>query len=255
MEVVEVSAPVAITPAGVANMPQRQFQKEIKAIESVRVLNAICSKLKDDDEEKMKKKSQATKRKMFLVRRAAEAENPDEFKARIALEPRYSTLTSLAKKMQQIKDKKRLRIVTKRIEELQKSGELKKKVRVEGTGTRVEKTFVYAKTKTNDELGRSGKEYTKLVWEGAEYEEQDRRIRKRRIRDEAAEGEDTTNNKRPKNRWILALEQAKKELNVNGLVIVRREALDRDDEKQVLGERVYKRAREIMEESKNEETN
>lgn len=250
MDVVEVSAPVVVPPSTIAQLPSRQFQKEIAGIESVRLLNAINNKLKDDDTDAAKK-YQIVKRKTALVRKASAAEDTEEFKARIAAETRYSTLASLAKKMQSDKDKKRLRIVSRRIEELQKSGELKKKVRVEGTGTRVEKTFVYAKTKANDELGRSGKEYKKWVWEGAEYEVQDRRIRKRRIREEL-EGADEKP-KRPKNRWILALEQAKQELKVTGLVIVRREALDRTDEKQVLGERVYKRAREIMDKSKNEE--
>lgn len=246
MEVVAEAQPPSISTATMLlGMDTESFKNEVNCMDNVREINVLLGKVEDGT-----RRHALEKRKLILIRNAGAVEDLEEFKARVADEKRYSALTSLGKIMQTAKDKKRLRIVSRRIEELQKSGELKKKVRVEGTGTRVEKTFVYARTKANDDLGRSGKEYKKWVWEGAEYEYQDRRIRKRRIQDENTQDENKP--KRPKNKWLQALDQAKQELGVSGLVIVRREALDREDEKQILGERVYKRARAILDKAKAE---
>lgn len=179
----------------------------------------------------------------ILVRDVDESPTLDEFKARVDLTTSYDALSRLASRAVKKKDKGRLKIITKRIKEVTDEGKSKRRVRVSGTGTRVEKEFTYTDNRINREKGVAGKTYTRYVWEDAEYEWIDRTPRRRRIHDE-------NNETKNDNIWIKAVREARKEMNIQGLVPIRREAKDPDDEQQILGERLYLRAREIMTELK-----
>lgn len=206
----------------------------------IKIMNAVEAQGGD------KQKIQILVKRMRVLRRDVLDTTDDvEFKSRIDHETNYATLSKVASKVAKDKDKKRLRIVNKRITDLHRDGQVTKRVRVEGTGTRVEKEFTYANSRVNQMNGLAGKTYTRTVWEGAEYEYVPRNIRKRHVRttDEAS--------KKPPNKWILALQKARAEMGITGLVPVRREAKDRNDEQQILGERLYLRAREIMAEQKD----
>jgi len=257
MEAVTTGEPTPVEAEAVVPLTNKQLQKQIKGIDKISVLTALLADLEASadvsPEDAALRHKMIQKRTNSLLNSSFLVKDDKEFKDRVAAETRYQSLSNLARKTHSARDKRRLAIVTKRIDEMQKSGELKKKVRVPGTGERVEKTFVYNDSVQNKKLGRVGKEYKKWVWEGAEYAEEVRKVNKRRIRPVDREGNNVVT-KRPKNRWILAIEQAKKEMDLTGLVIVRREALDRQDENQLIGEKVYKRARQIMDENAAKDT-
>lgn len=206
----------------------------------VKIMNAVVAQDENDQRTQVVKK-----RIKALSRDATNTTDDNEFKNRINYETNYATLSKIASKVAKDQDKKRLRIVNKRITDLHKDGQVTKRVRVEGTGTRVEKEFTYANSRVNQMNGLAGKTYTRAIWEGAEYEYVPRNIRKRHVRTT----EDAS--KKPPNKWILALQKARAEMGITGLVAVRREAKDRNDEQQILGERLYLRAREIMTEQKD----
>lgn len=251
MDSVTTGEPLPVEAEAVVPLTNKQLQKQIKGVDSMKVLDALLADLEIDanvsEEDSAIRRAMIQKRTTALLRNTFSVKDNAEFKARVKAETRYQPLANLARKVHAARDKTRLSVVTKRIDEMQKSGQLKKKVRVPGTGERVEKTFVYNDSVQNKKLGRVGKEYKKWVWEGAEYVEEVRKVNKRRIHPIDEDGNKVAT-KRPKNRWILAIEQAKNEMGLTGLVIVRREAADREDEKQLIGEKVYKRAREIMDE-------
>jgi hypothetical protein len=186
------------------------------------------------------------KRITKLVRSAGNQEDFGEFKARVNEETRFSTLNRYRRDYANSGDEARLKLVNRRMQEILKNGGIKTRTRKEGTGERVEKTFTYSDSPSNRKLNRAGVEYKKWVWEGAEYVEVDRKIRKRRIKREKTEDEPP----KKKNMWIEAVQRAKVEFEAPAFLIVRREAKDPEDPIQQIGVRVYKRALEIMVELK-----
>ena len=217
MEAVATGEPVPIEAEAVVPLTNRQLQKQIKGINNMKVITALLADLEVDTkvspEDAALRRTMIQKRTTSLLNSSFIVKDDKEFKDRVAAETRYQSLSNLARKTHSARDKRRLAIVTKRIDEMQKSGELKKNVRVPGTGERIENTFVYKDSVQNQKLGRVGKEYKKWVWQGAEYTEEVRKVNKRRIRPVDAEGNNIVT-KRPKNRWILAIEQAKKEMSL-----------------------------------------
>ena len=194
-------------------------------------------------------------------------ENAKEFAVLLGLESRFTTLNRIGRKMAEEGDERRLRAVNTRLQELAAGGVLKTRRRKEGTGELQEQELEYKDTPTNRKLDRVGKTYKRVYYKDAEYEEVQRRVRRRKIRrkdddDAGADGDaednggkakkqkDKTKKKRSTNLWIDSVAQAKKELDAPRFLIVRREAPDPSNEVQVLGAKVYKRAMEIMAVSK-----
>jgi hypothetical protein len=233
----------------------RTFKQSLKEITKTKTL----VKLRDaaQEQENIEYVGYITKHLEKLIKNAQKQEDNSEFKQLIQLETKYATLNRYARYYQQQGDDVRLRVVSRRLQELVKGGGLKARRRKEGTGTRVEKTFVYNDTLSNRKLERVGKEYKKWVWEDAEYEEVDRKIRRRKIKKrpagtESSEGEEPPKKKR-RNFWIEAIALAKTELKAPAFLIVRREAKDPKDPTQKLGVKVYERAVKIMAELKEKE--
>lgn len=221
-------------------MPINELRNYCDGQTCVTTLAKISDKIDTNDDTKL---DIVARRVRVLVRDVDEASTLDEFNARVDMIVSYNILSRLAGNAVKKKDKGRLRIVTKRINKVTEEGRAKRRVRVSGTGTRVKKEFTYIDNRINREKGIVGKTYTRDVWEDAEYEMVDRVPRRRRIRDE---GDETKND----NVWVKAIREARREMNVHGLVPLRREAKDPNDEQQILGERLYLRAREIMNELK-----
>lgn len=112
-----------------------------------------------------------------------------------------------------------------------------------GSGTKTEVQLVYKDTPGNRKLGRVGQSYTKVLYENAEVEDVQRRLRRRKRA--AATGT------RQGNSWIRAVMQAKAELGAPGFLIIRKQAPEAPaggaaDPAAELGARVYARAKEIM---------
>lgn len=116
------------------------------------------------------------------------------------------------------------------------------KRRVPNTGTREEIEAVYKDTASNQKLNRVGQTYKKVVYTNSEFEETKRFKMRRRRRNLNAD----PNKPVHKNLWIDSIGIAKAELNTPKLVIVRKAITDPTDESQVLGNKVYLRAKEIM---------
>ena len=231
------------TPVKIVKLDERMFKRTVNETSKVKTLLRIQALATEASDEKQL--DVTNKRIRQLVRDATRQEDIREFKARIALESRYTTLNRYRSKYIAESNAERLRAINRRIQELLAEGSLKTRRRKPNTGARVERTFKYTDTTTNQKLGRVGKEYKRVVWEDAEYEEFDRKIRKRRIKKpELAEGEEAP----PKrlNLWIEAVRDAKLEFDAPKFLIVRREATDPNDAVQKIGVKVYKRAIEIM---------
>ena len=188
-----------------------------------------------------------TKRIAKLVRSADRQESTKEFKARINMETRFGRLNNLRNKYVADANAERLRIVSKRLQNLLHEGQLKVTRRKPDTGKRVEKTFTYANSSGNKKLNRVGTEYKRMVWEEAEYEQVDRGVRKKRIKVEKDPDAPKTTNM-----WISSITRAKEEIGAPAFLIVRREVKDPSDPNQKLGVELYKRAKEIMAELKEE---
>ncbi len=116
------------------------------------------------------------------------------------------------------------------------------KRRVPNTGTREEIEAVYKDTASNQKLNRVGQTYKKVIYTNSEFEETKRFKMRRRRRNLNAD----PNKPVHKNLWIDSIGLAKAELNTPKLVIVRKAITDPADESQVLGNKVYLRAKEIM---------
>ncbi len=233
----------------------REFKQTLKQITKTKTLVKLQEAAQK--EENTQYAGYITKHLERLVKNAQKQEDISEFKQLIQQETKYATLNRYARYYQQQGDDIRLRVVNRRLQELVKGGGLKARRRKEGTGTRVEKTFVYNDTLSNRKLERVGKEYKKWVWEGAEYEEVDRKIRRRKIKkrpagSESSEGDEPPKKKR-RNFWIEAIALAKTELKAPAFLIVRREAKDPEDPTQKLGVKVYEHAVKIMAELKEKE--
>ena len=116
------------------------------------------------------------------------------------------------------------------------------KRRVPNTGTREEIDAVYKDTASNQKLNRVGQTYKKVIYMNSEFEETKRFKMRRRRRNINAD----PNKPVHKNLWIDSIGLAKAEFNTPKLVIVRKVITDPADESQVLGNKVYLRAKEIM---------
>ena len=114
--------------------------------------------------------------------------------------------------------------------------------RVPNTGVREEIEAVYKDTVSNKKLNRVGQTYKKVVYTNSEYEETKRFKMRRRRRNVNANPDKPVH----KNLWIDSIGLAKAELNTPKLVIVRKVVNDPTSESQVLGNKVYTRAKEIM---------
>lgn len=173
-----------------------------------------------------------------------------EFTAYITANPkRYGTLSRyrkiLASSALGRNERKKLSFIEKEMEVILAKG-LETKRRKPGTGTRVVVKKVYGNTPANIRKGLVGKEYEKVEYHDAEVETRVRTRMRRRKRQMRANSDGTGH----RNAWITAVAEAKKELGTKNFVIVRKEVLDPEDEDQVLGHKVYLRAKEIMEAAK-----
>jgi hypothetical protein len=167
----------------------------------------------------------------------------------------YNKLGSIRKFLIGANDENPTRVIQKKIRYVEKlmnnslSAGVKMKRRVPNTGNRVAVDHVYKDTPTNRKHNRVGQTYQKFIYEGAEYEEIERkRFRKyKKTGDETAEGVKAEDAK-PKRRniWIEAMSIAKTKLNAPALSIVYKEVKDPKDENQVFGHRVYLEALKQM---------
>jgi hypothetical protein len=128
------------------------------------------------------------------------------------------------------------------------------KRRKAGTGKKVEVEHIYKDTAQNRKSGRVGQTYMKVTYEDAEFEDVKREKMRRRRRRKTANSTDAS-----KNKWILAVAAAKKDIGAPNFVIVRREVKEPGNTEQEMGVKVYNRAKEIMivlkeEELKNKES-
>lgn len=173
------------------------------------------------------------------------ASEPRAFRESVAGTDDYHKLgrlrRALAKLAPDAEAAQRVAVVEKRMRALIKSGGAKVRRRKPGTGERVEEQRVYGDTAANRRLGRVGQAYTVVRHRGAEYEERDAVLRRRK---RARPGAAVVNS------WLDAVARAKAELGAQGFVKIRREPLDPGDERDVLGARVYARAKELHAEIK-----
>ena len=131
---------------------------------------------------------------------------------------------------------KKLKLVEKAMRTHIENGVTRKRKKA-NTGTRKEVTMVYADTKGNRELGRVGKEYTKVVWEDCEYEELPVKFRRRK---RAKKDPSETGEKRV-NLWIECVQKAKEDLEAPRWCVIRKTGEEGD-----VGVKVYNRAMELM---------
>lgn len=158
---------------------------------------------------------------------------------------RYATLSRYRKILTGAKTKNnrnKLRHVEDEMKAILDKG-LETKRRKAGTGNRVMVKMVYKDTPGNRRADRVGQEYEKVVYENSEVETRVRTRMRRRKRQSRTNSDGTPG---PRNAWIVAVEQAKAELETPKFVIVRKEVRDPTDEGQVIGNKVYVRAMEIM---------
>lgn len=163
-----------------------------------------------------------------------------EFKTRIS-DSSYKGLDRYRRILAKADDEtaqKKLKLVEKLMRAMIKSGDATLRRRVPGSGTRKEVERQYNDSARNRALDRVGKKYTTIVYEDPEYVEVQAKMRRRKRKRE--EGEE-----RPRNIWIEAVTQARKQLKVEGFVCVRKEPKDPDSKADVLGAKVYARACEI----------
>lgn len=158
---------------------------------------------------------------------------------------RYGTLSRYRKILAALEPtrngRKKLSFVEKEMKTILGQG-LETKRRKPGTGTRVVIKKIYSNTPANVRKGLAGKEYEKVVYENAEMETRVRTRMRRRKREPRAGSDKPAR----RNAWIMAVEAAKKELDTKNFIIVRKEVRDPEDEDQVLGNKVYMRAKELM---------
>ena len=120
--------------------------------------------------------------------------------------------------------------------------------RVAGTGERKEVTLKYKDTASNRAQRRVGEEYTRVTWEGSEFEEYKRNIRTKKRKKVGPRDPN-----KPANTWIKAFTKAKSEfpeIAPNTWVAPKKVVTDPSNAQEVLQNRVYLRAMEIMAEEK-----
>lgn len=219
-------------------LQDKEYMQKVKDVDRINILLALEELYKDDTCTDSKRAKVTQKAIARLVAEADEVENNTEFRHRIAHEKRLSVLNRMRNRSIKDENETRLRYIHARMCEVA-SGQTVKK-RVPGSGTKVTKTFQYKPTKANIQAGREG-EYTREVWENAEYTYVPRKIRKRRIKFQNEEKK-----RRAPNQWLKAMELAKAELNAPAFCIVRKQSDDPND----VGVKVYLRAKKIMQEAK-----
>lgn len=125
--------------------------------------------------------------------------------------------------------------------------------RVPGTGKAVEVEMEYKDTPDNKRKNRVGQKYKRVVYEGAEYvEHKQKKMRTTRISQPGPKVEGFTPPVR-RNFWIEAMAKAKQNLGTDNFVVPFSEVKDPDDEKQVLGHKVYLEAHRIMKQLREED--
>lgn len=229
--------------ATLAMMEPKPFKKAVANVDSA----VLLVRYRDSDKFDDAQKEVLSARIMQLSKHLIFEGNVKEFERRVGCCSSFSKLNKLRFTVNgnPIDDaetrRKKVNIIEKRMRVLSAAENATKRVRKPGTGTKVEEEAVYADNKANREAGRVGQTYKKVSYTDAEYEE--RPLKMRRIRRVKPEGEE-----KPKrtNLWIEAIKQAKTELNAPKFVIIRSEVKDPNDEAQVLGNKVYQRAREIL---------
>jgi hypothetical protein len=145
-------------------------------------------------------------------------------------------------------DKKKLRFIETHMRNMINEGDgIVTKRRKPGTGERVIEKIPYNDTATNRRKGLVGKTYDRVTYKNPEIIETKKKgYRKRKRVMKPRDGAPRVNT------WISCVQQAKKELGASGLVIFRKTVTDPEDPKQIEGNKVYIRAKEIMEEKKSE---
>ncbi len=139
----------------------------------------------------------------------------------------------------------KIKIIEARMTELLSNGVTNKR-RKEGTGTKRVLESEYKDNATNRKLERVGKKYQTVIYEEAEYEEIPvKPFRPTKSTKKRKRGTSITSP------WILAMKQAKEELKAPAFVLARKEVSNPEDPKQVLGNKVYLRAKEILIQLKN----
>lgn len=237
-------------PKMAVKLPTKELISVVRASQSVIYLGRLEGKLVGADETKVAKAvKEITKRKRILARELVPGLKKAELKARLELQDSFGVVNRARNRIAKSDepDLQTIRILEKHLSTLAENDQtvLKGKRRKEGTGKRVEQKLVYKDTPENRKRNRVGQEYTRVIWEDAEYEEVGRKIRRVKRSKVKRDGE----SKPRKNVWIEALQQAKQEAGVGkgSFVVVKKESSDPED----MGVKIYHRAREIMTEMRN----
>lgn len=168
-------------------------------------------------------------------------------------ERKYTTLAVLRGKLVKLdtneENTKKIRFLQHKMKKLVKEGVPMKK-RIPGTGERVIVKIPYKDTPGNQKAGRVGQTYDKVVWQNAEYDENaTRKMRKFKFKRPVTYDKDGNPIKK-QNVWITAMQQAKQNLGAPSFVTPKKEVVDPNDEKQVIGHKVYVEAKRILAELK-----
>ncbi len=170
----------------------------------------------------------------------------------------YSWLTSLCTYLSKQEDSKlnrqKISWIQEKRQQLLDAGKVKTKRRIPGTGTKVITKKPYKDTVDNRKAGRVGKFYDVVTYENAEYDERVqtnmRRVKKKR-RKHDEDGEPVK--KKQPGLWIMAMDQAKRDMNITGFVKVRKTVTNESSDEQVFEHKVYLRAKHIHEKLKAQE--
>lgn len=171
-------------------------------------------------------------------------------------ERKYNTLALLRGRLAKLdtdeQNTKKIRFIQHKMKKLIKAGVPMKK-RIPGTGERAIVKVPYKDTPENKKAGRVGQTYDKVVWQNAEYDEgAQRKMRKFKLKRPVTYDADGNPIKK-QNVWITAMQQAKQNLGAPSFVTPKKEVTDPNDEKQVIGHKVYIEAKRILAELKAEQ--
>lgn len=188
---------------------------------------------------------------MVLARKKVVESDFKTFKTLLQKEKRtYSSLVSLknflTKQEEDVLVLKKIGYTQKKMKEVIKENNgLVTKKRVPGTGKKNVIEIPYKDTEQNRVLGRVGKTWSKVVYEGAEYKEHVQTT-SRRYRTKRKKTDENGNVIKRSNPWITAVMEARKELNPDRFIPLRKDEPNPAEEDEVLGHQLYLRARSIQ---------
>lgn len=216
----------------IVKMSPKELKVLLRGAEKIKTVDKIRKIVEEDPE----KTALVMKEHRRMIKHANKPElDVGEFKDRIRHEDNYNTLNRYRKQFEE--DADRQKVLHQHLRKLSKDGAFQIKRRVAGTGTRKEVEEVYKDTLQNRKMDRVGQKYTRVIWENAEYEEAQRKIRKRK----RISSDGSSAGKKRRNAWLEAVGKAKEELEAPRMTKPKKEG-----DPQSLECKVYARAIELM---------